>query len=306
MKLIVSHDAGGAEVLSSYVRRQGQPCLFVLDGPARAIFERKLGAIEVLTLDAGLARASTVLCGRSWQSDLEIDAIGKARALGLPSVAYMDHWTNYADSFRRGSVNTVPDALWVGDEQGAQLARAAFPGVAVDIVANPYFLDIAEQLAAIPVAPHAGGLRVLYVCEPVREHGLAAHGNARHFGYVEEEALRYFLDNIAVLGATPASIRVRPHPSEPRDKYDWVTAAYALPLSIGGSRPLYEEIAEADLVVGCESMALVVGLLAHKRVLSCIPPGGHACGLPQPELEHLQRLLLSPPAAGQAAVQSAE
>ena len=37
---IVAHDAGGAEVLSSYVRQQGLDCLFSLRGPALAIFER--------------------------------------------------------------------------------------------------------------------------------------------------------------------------------------------------------------------------------------------------------------------------
>jgi hypothetical protein len=41
------------------------------------------------------------------------------------------------------------------------------------------------------------------------------------------------------------------------------------------------------------SMAMVVGLLAKKRVISTIPPGGKKCGLPQDAVEHLQDLVIS-------------
>ena len=40
--LIVCHDAGAAEVISSYVRRYKVRARFVLEGPAINIFERKL------------------------------------------------------------------------------------------------------------------------------------------------------------------------------------------------------------------------------------------------------------------------
>ena len=48
---------------------------------------------------------------------------------------------------------------------------------------------------------------------------------------------------------------------------------------------------EADVVVGCASMAMVVGLLAKKRVICSIPPGGRMCALPQKGIEHLQVLV---------------
>jgi len=38
-------------------------------------------------------------------------------------------------------------------------------------------------------------------------------------------------------------------------------------------------------------MAMVVALLAKKRVISTIPPGGMVCDLPQAEIEHLQVLV---------------
>ena len=47
MILIVSHDAGGAEVVSSWVRRHPEYQFeFCLDGPAVEIFKRKIGTID--------------------------------------------------------------------------------------------------------------------------------------------------------------------------------------------------------------------------------------------------------------------
>ena len=103
--VVVAHDAGGAEILSSLVRRERAADLrqhvFVLEGPARQIFAAKLGAPENLPLDEALAMSSSVLCGTGWQSMLETDAIALARAQDKRSVAFLDHWVNYRERFIR-------------------------------------------------------------------------------------------------------------------------------------------------------------------------------------------------------------
>ena len=293
---VVSHDAGGAEILSSYVRQQGMPVQLVLDGPARRVFERKLGAVALTSLDEAVRQCDWLLTGTSWQSDLEIDAIRLARQAGKRSASFIDHWINYADRFTRHGDTHLPDEIWVGDAIAEQIARRHFPSTPVHVVANPYFADIRAEIARLPasVGDRADGARVLYVCEPVREHGLRQFGNERHFGYVEEDALRFFLSHVGALGERVGRITIRPHPSEASDKYAWAARDFALPIASGGQQPLVAEVAAADIVVGCESMAMVVGLLAGKRVISCIPPGGRPCGLPQPDIEHLQRMIEIP------------
>jgi hypothetical protein len=109
----------------------------------------------------------------------------------------------------------------------------------------------------------------------------------------EDDALRYFLANVDALRRPVDRIVIRPHPSEARDKYAWAEQAVNLLVVRGGQRGLVAEIAEADVVVGCESMALVVALAAGKQAVSCIPPGGKACALPHSEIAHLS--MLAPP-----------
>lgn len=293
MIAVISHDAGGAEILGSYVRQQGLDCCLVLEGPARKIFERKLGSIETRTLEEAIQQSASILCGTSWQSDLEFNAIKLARSLGKHSVAYLDHWVNYRDRFVRSGETILPDEIWVGDAMAEAMAKKIFPGVMVKLVDNPYLQDIRQELIAIqahrPSSPDS--LSVLYVCEPISEHALMRHGSARFWGYVEEEALRYFLSNISALDKPIERIRIRPHPSERAEKYSWVQTEFDLPIEMGGAHTLLEEIADSDVVVGCESMAMVVALLAGKKVVNCVPPEGRACVLPHTEIVSLQDIL---------------
>ncbi len=295
MLCVVSHDAGGAEILSSLIRQQGLECQYVLAGPAIKIFQRKLGPIDSQLLKDAIRSADWFLCGTSWQSDLEWQAIAMAREAGKRSVAFLDHWVNYQERFVRGGETHMPDEIWVGDVLAENMARNLFPGLAIRLVENPYFDDLKRELAELtqPQEFNPDNLRVLYVCEPLREHALREYGNERHWGYTEEDALRYFLANLNFLGAPIGRIKIRPHPSEAAGKYDWASEEYDLPIISGGAMTLFEEVAACDVVVGCESMAMVVGLLAGRRVISCIPPGGKPCSLPQPEIESMQKLLMS-------------
>ena len=292
MIAVVSHDAGGAEILSSWLRQNQVPYCLVLDGPATGIFERKLGACPTLPLVDAIQLSDWVLCGTSWQSDLEKQAIVKAKAAGKKVAAFLDHWVNFLERFQLGDSRVLPDELWVGDADAQAMAQALFPGLRVVLTPNPYFIDLqAELLAAQPPSNGTKKVSVLYVCEPVREHALMAYGNERYWGYTEEEALQYFLDHVAELGVDVGAIVIRPHPSESKTKYDWARQKNYLVTETASSKTLLAQIQEADVVVGCASMAMVVALLAKKRVVCSIPPGGKPCELPQTAIEHLQAIV---------------
>ncbi|MES2413939.1 MAG: hypothetical protein V4614_09070 [Pseudomonadota bacterium] len=291
----VSHDAGGAEILSSWLRRCDEPYCLVLEGPAKEIFQRKVGGHQPMSLADAIKQSDWVLCSTSWQSSLERQAIKLAKAGGKKAVAFLDHWVNFAERFQEEGVAVWPDEIWVGDVEAEKIARACFAGVKIVLEPNPYFEDLKLEIKKISIVPpDAMQCSFLYVCEPIREHALLQYGDERYWGYTEEDALRYFLRNVNALGCTVGKIKIRPHPSESKTKYDWAINNTTLPIEMGGDKTLLEETAEADVVVGCESMAMVVGLLAKKKVISSIPPGGKACSLPHPEIKQLQLLLKKP------------
>jgi len=293
MQCVVCHDAGGAEVLASYVSRQGGEWIFVLEGPARKVFERRFGPVAGMSLDDAMAAGSQFLTGSSWQSDLEWCAIAAARRAGKPVATFLDHWVNYRERFIREGVECLPDSIWVGDDYALERARAVFPEIEIRLVANPYFQDVREELARYThdVLPVSNGLRVLFVCEPISEHAEKAFGDPRYWGYTEFDALHYFFSHLELLGRPVHAVVIRPHPSERAGKYDTIAQELAsskgIPLRVGGEGSLLQEIAACDVVAGCESMAMVVGLIAGRRVVSAIPPGGRACSLPHQQIETL-------------------
>jgi hypothetical protein len=290
---VVSHDAGGAEVVSSHVRRTAGPFVCVLDGPARAVFQRKNIQPSDVPLEMAIEQADAVLCSMSWQSDLEYRAVQQARGSNKHVVVFLDHWVNYRGRLVRSASSLMPDEIWVGDRYAYELAAREFPGVLVRQVANYFWHDVEEEVRAFGPARRSsvGGVDILYVGEIIEEFSLSRGVDAPPYNYTERLALEYFLDNLAIVFESVNSVTIRPHPAEPPDKYAWATRRYGSTVRSSSNATLVEDICNADVVVGCESMAMVLGVIAGKRVLCSIPPGGKPCALPHPEIESLRTLL---------------
>ena len=87
------------------------------------------------------------------------------------------------------------------------------------------------------------------------------------------------------------SIVLKPHPSDPEDKYDhWVSSLSLSNIKIEKEKSLSSLIAWSDIVVGCETYAMVVALYAKKRVISALPRNAHNCRLPFDEIERLNQV----------------
>ncbi|MCF7970995.1 MAG: hypothetical protein K9L22_07485 [Methylococcaceae bacterium] len=291
--LLVAHDAGGAEILASYVKQHQLNCLFVLEGPALNVFQRKLGVIELTTVDAGLLAADWCLCGTSWQSDIEWQVIKQAQLLGKRVVSFIDHWVNYPDRFIRNGVQHLPDEIWVGDLYAEQIARAAFVHTVIKIVENPYLIDVAAELKELSQSSMEKSCDeriLLFVSENISDHALLKYADINYFGYTEFDALKYLLENLQVLECDISQLVIRPHPSDKDGKYDALLAQYPQFLLLSREPSLLVDIMHADLVVGCQSVALVVALLANKKVISCIPIE-QPCLLPHKEILSLRTIL---------------
>lgn len=292
---IVSHDAGGAEILASYVAKNNATYQLVLEGPAINIFKRRLGAIEIVTLDEGISSGDWCLCGTGWQSDLEWNAIEQTKNNGKRVIAFLDHWVNYQERFIRNGKQHLPDEIWVGDDSAENLAKKYFPLLPVKLVANPYFVDIKRQICELGSSTDSSDqqhARVLLVCDNISGHARLRYGDERYYGYTEFEAIEYFLQNTNIFESAIHTIVLRPHPSDPPGKYNKILESHKNILKLSTGKSLIEEIAEADMVVGGESMAMVIGLLAKKKVVSCIPPGGQPCHLPHQDIVHLRDLTI--------------
>src|SRR3989338_8604235 len=104
MILVVAHDAGGAEILSSYVRQKKLDCIYSLSGPALKIFQQKLGPIKIMPLEEAIIDCDWLLCGTGWQSDFEWLAIRMAKTYHKKVVVFIDHWIYYKERFVKNNI----------------------------------------------------------------------------------------------------------------------------------------------------------------------------------------------------------
>ncbi len=282
---VVAHDAGGAHILASYISRKHLDALIVAQGPAVQVFRERLGrAPDALDFEEVVESVDFVVTGTSWDSTLEWDAIVTARKHEIPSATFLDHWVNYRSRFQRNGVEALPNQIWVGDEVALRKARVEFPDVDISYFPNPYFQDIMD-FSSTHSRTHGREteLRILYAGEPISEN----------MHYTEWDAIRYFLENLWAFGRENLQVTMRPHPMEAPDKYDDLIAANSS-LALGGQKGLLEELQEHDIVVGCHTMALAVGLFMGLRVVSVIPPGFEPSLIPLDGIEELRLMVDSP------------
>ena len=178
-------------------------------------------------------------------------------------------------------------------EYDFRIAQNAFSGIDIKLKANPYFMDIISQLEKIDLEQTDRPVvdNILYVSSPIREHAQSEYGDENYWGFTEESAFRYFMENIAVLNHPTRRVILRPHPSEAKDKYDWAVEEFSPNVSIGGKTILLNEVAQSDIIVGYNSMAMVIGLIAGKRVINALPAGKMENSLPMVEIESMADLL---------------
>lgn len=285
---VVAHDAGAANHIIAWCKGCNEQYIHAcMDGPAARLWAQSFPAYKNLPLPEAVNQSGMLLTGTSWGSPLEHDARKLARSLGLRSVAVVDHWVNYKGRFIWHGEEMLPDEIWVVDKYAKKLAEEIFHGISIRQLPN-YYLD--HQVAEVrqfekSISKRTAG-NILYVLEPIRQ----TWGNGETPG--EFQALEFFMNNMPSLGLeAEVDIRLKPHPSDPAGKYDnWVRSQSRYRISVDTLSPLAELIAWSDVVVGCQTYAMVIAIAAGKRVISAIPPWAPPCVLPQPEIIQLSEL----------------
>lgn len=289
---VVAHDAGAANHIFAWIRSGliDNTCIkLCLDGPAAKVYEKIQFGFKNNALEDVLNNANLLISGTGWASTLEHKSRMLAAEQSIKSVAVIDHWSNYRERFISEKIECLPDEIWVVDEYALTIANNLFPSV--DIMQKPNDF-ISEQVKTIKslsrgnAFPHIA--KVLFVMEPIRQKWLGSDDEPG-----ELQSLSFLVNNLAyITNATNTELVIRPHPSDPQGKYDSRVATFDnVSVSVNESASLAELIAWSDVVVGCQTYAMVVALSANKKVVSALPDNAPPCLLPHKEILHLRELV---------------
>lgn len=298
--VVVAEDPGGANLVASYVLKNQliDRCRFVLTGPAVSLFREILGPVRVESielLESVPVEDSLLLCATSLNHQSVVSAIHRARQLGVRSVAYLDHWANYAIRFGAPDewMRNLPDEVWLTDEYAVAQARSeGFPKERLRTMGDPYLRQVTEAIKSRRTEDRTGPVRVLYLSEVLEEAPIPGGPSIAEYRYDGASILRDIAEAVVALNGEHIELKVRQHPAEAPDKYDRVIGKLDPKLSISKSDglSLADDIAASDIVVGAQTTALVVALESGVRTISYIPAGGIPCQLPHHDLIRLSKI----------------
>ncbi len=286
---VIAHDAGAANLILAWCEKWANCDIrFSLTGPAKKLCVSIQSGLKInVSIEEALTGADILVSGTSYISLVEHEARSLARSKGIYSVAVLDHWVNYSSRFVRKNTEIMPNELWVTDIEAMKIARRCFQEIPVVMQHNTYLENVVDRIQKTERSEDISTTRILYVLEPIR------HTWAGRLTLGEFQALEYFFENIPALHLVgKIEIVLRPHPSDEEDKYDaWLKSKGNWVITLDNTSSLEKAIAQADIVIGCETYALVVAAASNKKVFSSLPPHAPSCRLKVENIEHLRDLV---------------
>jgi len=285
--LVIANDSGGANLVASWCTESREKrFVYCLSGPALLIFSELLNDIEnrsLTELESLIAGSDRVVCGTGEKPAVVRRSILLARKLGVPSVAYIDHWFGYRRRFTRSDLrlDDLPDEVWVTDEYAvAQAITEGIPASMIKMKGNPYISRVVTRARDLGADVEEGKKGILFISEPIVNVPSLTGGVLEEVGYDEYQLMEDTL--FAADESRAGAIVIRLHPAESIELYDDVLGRLSTnaQVTVSAEQDLAVDLARSNAVVGSNSTALVVAAEAGIKTFSYIPEGGRPCILP--------------------------
>lgn len=258
--LIVSNDAGGANILALWCKQWHKKLNFIfkLSGPAVLIFRNEFPDLVNNEYYPSVRVLQGVLTSTGWQSRAEFDAIAWAKENSIPVASYLDHWVNFKSRFERNKQCIFPDEIWCADKESKEIATREFIhlNIAVRYIRNRYFFKLQRMIKT----NMTNDSHVLICLEPIRD------------GIKFEEVytnLALFLQNSEYRGFP---LLIRDHPSLTDTGLSILISKLKSKFNINVSQnELWHDLSGAVVVVGYQSAVLAYAGYLNIEVISYFP-----------------------------------
>ncbi len=255
---LVAHDAGGANVLTSFVKNFNLKAnRLELAGPATEI----LNGYRPGRQKKGLSEPEIILASTGWSSNFEKNHISQSIQRGLRTIVCLDHWTNFGQRLQSEEGPIPILEIITFDEEARSLATRTFPDSQVYQFPNYYLINQCEKINQLRHLHSELKYDFLFVGEPIRDRK-----------YSELDALTKFLTQVGRHNEANLKIALRPHPSQSIDYYRKMIMYFQNPqIKITEGSSLAEDLSHSKAVVGCNSMALHLASLCQIPTFCAVP-----------------------------------
>ncbi len=288
---VVSHDAGGSELLTAYIKKH-------IDDAQWSLFAKKNSPFEDIAHRNGLdthheldiSGFDALFFTTGWQEKVERVFVQKARQLGIPTFAFLDHWSSYRERFdypNKAWKKNLPDFTVLSDKKAERIANEYnFP--------HPLRIDniyLHNQLTHSHAEEISVTDNLLFLSEPTDAVAEATYGDKNYWGFTQESALVEILKHFKKFNCSGLHIRL--HPSEKKHQYNSILKKFPQIKSQiypADFFPLEKDLLRSKLIIGFDTMALYTAALLGKPVISYLPSTNREFLLPLPGSHQLRNL----------------
>ena len=256
--LVVSHDPGGAQILSSYIKKKKINCHYLLSGPAIEIFRSKLKNIKNHKKDFK-KKFDLLITGTSDKNKSEVKYLRMARVKGIYSISFLDSWVNYKQRFKLFNKLYYPDEIIVYDKDSLKIAKKVFKKrTKITKINNPY-------LSSFKIKNTKKNNNLIYLSSNFDE--------ARKINITDKALFMNFLKKIGtyIKNQNIKKIIIKNHPGEKSNKYNFIKKIKTKDFKLEKAnkyQKLEDLLRNSKHVAGFETMGLVVGKLLKNFVIN--------------------------------------
>jgi hypothetical protein len=294
---VVSHDAGSSELLCTFIRKHYPLASWYIyalpESPMATICKRHgllFNPIENASEQLEATHPDILLFGTGWQEKCERPYVRYCKEHGIPTVAFLDHWTNYRERFG------YPNKLWeenLGDFTAVSDEKAYSLALSFNLphplkLPNYYLKALLEEAQKRTIVPSN---TLLFLSEPTDAVAQQTYGNPLHWGFTQYTALQDILEHFEQFECENLTIRL--HPSEISSQYTSLLGQYPqIPIQIHSAHSvdLTDELLSAKMIIGFDTMALYIAAHLAKPVISYLPSKNRDFYLPLPQTHQLNSL----------------
>lgn len=283
---LFAHDAGGAEILLELLKASSHdekfeifclkdsPCFKLLKAKKlEHFFQEITNDKDDINTKLSFFNPNIIAYSTGWQNHLEYYFLRYAKTHNIPSIAFLDHWTNYRERFGYPSLGweqNLPSFIATHDKASEQKAKEL--GLSNVVPIKNYALI--AQLKNFK--PSAQNDTLLFLTEPTSNVAQATYNDPDYWGFNEKNVYKTLLTCKEKFDCK--NLIVRLHPSDSPKIYKEIDKNTNF-----SNATLEEEIARAKVIIGIDTIALYIAYLLGKKTLSYIPSSKRDCCVPLPK-----------------------
>ncbi|MGK5092502.1 hypothetical protein WDW89_10880 [Deltaproteobacteria bacterium TL4] len=214
---------------------------------------------------------SHVISGVSYGSTIDKALLRSAKKKSIPTVGIVENWSSFEEKFaylEGGNIIQakafVPDSVWVNDEHAKQgIMKMGIVDSLIQIVGQPFLEWQYQNFLNLP--HYAPTNTIVFVSEQIRDDFVA--GTASDKGFDEYKTLEFL---IQAIDFKKYKLRIKLHPEENEDKFDYLKAR-GLDIESIKFCDISQLLLESHKITGMCSMLLMEAALVRDDVLSMMP-----------------------------------